>query len=534
MQQPIPNDPISAFPPRNLFSNPSQPRGSDEQQQPDPFDDDLDLSGELGVFEQLDAIKFLLQHFDIEQADPVLFERLKRRTFTVPHAVEQLIKEDAYFSSQLARFYAALASQTGLDLRSSVINFRKDAAMSQTSSESLAEVIVIYCIYRTANAIASPVPRHLVTQLQEIVEITFRTARCGLLSLLQQCRDGLARYQNSYFLSGLTLVDSPGQMFLMDGGIRSKFMSIMGICAQLYLTSNSALLCDISLLIDRLLVGSNAGHELKQVVTNSSNCPLERIEIWLARRKPHNDDLIAACDMLGQRQEIPGDSTMITDTINNALHPVFSDFLRTVMRSNGVPRNALTWKGFESLLADTQLQLDADPESVVSQLSLCQSPVVLPIYPGKDYEGLQALAQLGHQLPVNPTPQPSESDLLNLKFLTVFPNGQFPASIADCKDCYITCKDCSVAFEFFAAQQSFYLEKIKFPNFPKSCDKCRKVNKLRKEAAGAAATVLITADNSQPPAFPDPVSAPATQPFPAAIPAAVDHSHSAWDEDFHF
>ena len=245
MQQPIPNDPISAFPPRNLSSNPSQPRGSDEQQQPDPFDDDLDLSGELGVFEQLDAIKFLLQHFDIQQADPVLFERLKRRTFTVPHAVEQLIKEDAYFSSQLARFYTALASQTGLDLRSSVINFRKDAAMSQTSAESLAEVIVIYCIYRTANAITSPVPRHLVKQLQEIVKITFRTARCDLLSLLQQCRDGLARYQNSHFLSGLTLIDSPEQMFLMDGGIRSKFMNIMGICVQLYLTSNSALLCDI-------------------------------------------------------------------------------------------------------------------------------------------------------------------------------------------------------------------------------------------------------------------------------------------------
>ena len=154
----------------------------------------------------------------------------------------------------------------------------------------------------------------------------------------------------------------------MDGGIRSKFMNIMGICAQLYLTSNSALLCDLSLLIDRLLVGSNAGHELKQMVTNSN---LERIEIWLARRKPHNDDLIAACDMLGQRQEMPGDSAMITDTINNALHPVFSDFLRTVIRFNGVPRNALTWKDFESLLADTQLQLDADPESVVSQLSLC-------------------------------------------------------------------------------------------------------------------------------------------------------------------
>ena len=550
MQQPISNDPISAFPPRNLFSNPSQPHGSDEQQQPDPFDDDLDLSGELGVFEQLDAIKFLLQHFDIQQADPVLFERLKRRTFTVPHAVEQLIKEDAYFSSQLARFYTALASQTGLDLRSSVINFRKDAAMSQTSAESLAEVIVIYCIYRTANAIDSPVPRHLVTQLQEIVEITFRTARCDLLSLLQLCRDGLARYQKSYFLSGLTLIDSPGQMFLMDDGIRSKFMNIMGICTQLYLTSNSALLCDISLLVGRLLVGNNAGHELKQMVTNSSG-PLERIEIWLARRKPHYDDLIAACDMLGQRQEIPGDSAMITDTVNNALHPVFIDFLRTVMRFNGVPRNALTWKDFESLLADTQLQLDADPESVVSQLSLCQSPAVLALKAGTDLRPPDKIYPVGYQQLTGlnsshlKSPQPSESDLLNLSLLTVFPNGQFPASIADCKDCFITCKDCSVAFEFFAAQQGFYLEKIKFPNFPKSCDKCRKVNKLRKEA-DAAATVLIAADNSQPPALSEPVSAPVTQPFPAAIPAAVDDSRSysndAWneivefadEEDFHF
>ena len=73
-------------------------------------------------------------------------------------------------------------------------------------------------------------------------------------------------------------------------------------------------------------------------------------------------------------------------------------------------------------------------------------------------------------------------------------------------------------------------------------------SQLRKEAAEAAATVVITADNSQPPAFPDPVSALVTQPSPAAIPAAVDHSHSAsasnhaWNEivdfadedDFHF
>ena len=64
------------------------------------------------------------------------------------------------------------------------------------------------------------------------------------------------------------------------------------------------------------------------------------------------------------------------------------------------------------------------------------------------------------------------------------------------------------------------------------------MNKLRKEAAEAAATVLITADNTQPPAFPDPVSAPVTQPSPAAIPAVVDHSHSAsndaWNEIVEF
>ena len=137
--------------------------------------------------------------------------------------------------------------------------------------------------------------------------------------------------------------------------------------------------------------------------------------------------------MLGQRQELPGDQAMITDSVNNALHPVFSDFLRTVIRFNGVPRSALIWKDFESLLADTQLQLDADPESVVSQLSLHRGPAVLALEdlrpPGKIYPvGYQQIAGLISTL------QPSESDLLNLNFLTVFPIGRFPTSIADCKD----------------------------------------------------------------------------------------------------
>ena len=127
VQQPVLNDLVSALIVRNLSSVSSRPRGSDEQQ-PVDVGDNLGLCYELGVFEQLDAIKFLLLHFRVEQADPVLFEKLKRRTLTVPHAVERLIKEDACFSSQLARFYSALTSQSGSDLRSPVIKFRKDIA----------------------------------------------------------------------------------------------------------------------------------------------------------------------------------------------------------------------------------------------------------------------------------------------------------------------------------------------------------------------------------------------------------------------
>ena len=54
-------------------------------------------------------------HFRIDQLDPELFLRLKSRVFTIPHAVEQLIKEDAYFASMLRQFYAALSKESGLD-----------------------------------------------------------------------------------------------------------------------------------------------------------------------------------------------------------------------------------------------------------------------------------------------------------------------------------------------------------------------------------------------------------------------------------
>ena len=89
-------------------------------------------------------------------------------------------------------------------------------------------------------------------------------------------------------------------MFLLDGRIKSKFMDIMGPCDHIYLTSSSAFLCDISPLNDRLMGTSNAGLELQQVVTNSTDYLLERIKIWIAQRKPLNDELIAACDVLGE------------------------------------------------------------------------------------------------------------------------------------------------------------------------------------------------------------------------------------------
>ena len=97
---------------RNLFAS-----GSSDVS--DPFSDGLDIVSELGLIRQLDAVKFLMSHFRIDQLDPELFRRLKCRAFTIPHAVEQVIKEDAYFRSMLLQFYEVLANESGLVLRRS-------------------------------------------------------------------------------------------------------------------------------------------------------------------------------------------------------------------------------------------------------------------------------------------------------------------------------------------------------------------------------------------------------------------------------
>ena len=389
----FPNDPFSGAA-RTLFS--AQP-GSDDA--PDPFNDAIDLTDQLSLRRPLDAVKFLLKHCLVNRMDPELFIKLKQRAFTVPHAVEQLVKEDAYFKCLLLQLYAVLQVQTGLDMRAAIADFRSDAIAPLTSADELADLILIYCVYRAGSLHDVNVPVSVVSRLQEVTEIVFRTPRCDLLRLVQQCRDGIARYENSGLLTGSSLDGSPGQLFLMDTDIRPKFIHILVTCVSLYLTSNTALLVDISLLTSRLLVGGIQSHILKQSVVDGC---LERVEDWLARRRPIEQDLKSACLMIGKLQDFPGENTLITDAIDHALHPVFSETLRLVIRLNGVPRNLLTWNRFESLMADAQLQHDADPGTVVSQLAAFQSPVVLPlntIYPGKDYEGLKALAQLGHPLP---------------------------------------------------------------------------------------------------------------------------------------
>ena len=462
----FPNDPFSDAA-RNLFS--AQP-GSDDA--PDPFSDSIDLTDQLSLRRPLDAVKFLLKHCLINQMDPELFSRLKQRAFTVPHAVEQLVKEDAYFKCLLLQLYAALQVQTGLDMRAALSDFRSDAIAPQTSADELADLILIYCVYRAGSLHDVSVPVSVVSRLQEITEIVFRTPRCDLLRLVQQCRDGIARYENSGLLTGASLDDSPGQFFLMDTDIRPKFIHILVTCVSLYLTSNTALLVDIPLLISRLLVGEIQSHVLKQATIGGC---LERVEDWLARRRLIEQDLKSACLMIGKLQDFPGESILIADAINHALHPVFSETLRLVIRLNGVPRNLLTWSGFESLMADAQLQHDADPDTLVSQLAAFQSPVVLPNWTAAPF---QALAQLGHPLPVASAHKQVDDIAVDLSKLPPPPRS-FPKDIKDCFDVAIACRECPQKFLFTVTEQDFYIRTMEEPHFPVRCGPCRHHKKLR-------------------------------------------------------
>jgi hypothetical protein len=490
---------LNPDPTRNLF--PDEPLDFDpDVDGPDPFDDDLDLSNESSIARPLDAIKFLLQHFRIDQLDPELFLRLKSRVFTIPHAVEQLIKEDAYFASMLRQFYAALSKESGLDLRAALEDFKSDAVLNLTSVAELVDLVSIYCVYRTKNLSDDVVPDFLVTQSQEVIELAFRTARSRLLQLVQQCTEGSARCDNPELLSGASLVDSPGEIFILSPAIRPKFVKILGICHSLYLTSNCALLADISVLLSRLLVGSADTHALKQ---RTAGAVLERIEVWLSRRVSCVRDLESACVMLDLFQEMPGNNTMISDALDHALHPVFVKILRSVIRLNGVPRNLLSWGDFERLLSDTQLQIDADPAFVSEALALHvkQHAVATPVVAAVPTPAPQGLVPSALMLSHEKDHLAQVKEAEKLIDLSTLPKAgsSFPKTPEDCSDCVIDCLDCPQKFLFSAGNQRFYLKNIisqdgTGPHFPVRCDPCRRIKKQRL-AAMPLAVDLSAADD---------------------------------------
>ena len=464
------NDPFPD-PARNLFAD-AHHRPDEEL---DPFTSQIDLTDELSLSRPLDAVKFCLNHVRIDQLDPELFNRLKQRAFTVPHAVEQLVKDDRYFKCLLEQLYMALETKTGIDVRAALSDFKSEAALSQTCVDELADLIVIYSVYRAGSLPDVNVPASVVSRLQEVIEIVFRTPRCGLLPLVQECRDGIARSQNSGLLTGFDLHDSPGQLFMINAETRPRFIHIMNTCVSLYLTANTALLVDIPLLISRLVVGETVqSHILKQSVIGGY---LERAEDWLARRRPIKQDLQSACTMIGKLQDFPGDNALITDSLKHALHPVFSETLRLVIRQNGVPRNLLTWDDFESLMSSAQLQHDADPDEVFQAVALQQEKAAIQIQ--RPANQIQPLAvQIQPRLPAASARKQVEDIIVDTSKLPSPPES-FPKTIQEAFDVAVACRDCAARFSFTVSEQDFYIKTMKEPNFPVRCGPCRLAKKLR-------------------------------------------------------
>ena len=418
---------------------------------------------------------------------------------------------------------ADFSDQLGLIETFDPVKFLLSHVRIDVADPELVEPMLIYCLHRTAKLPNSGVPAYLTTQAQEVIEIALRTERHSLVSLMQQCRDGTARYSNSHLLCGASLQDSPGQLFMMDSTIKSKFLNILGICTSLYLTSNCALLCDITELVQRLIVGQAKSHGLKQLVVGHT---LERIEIWLARRKSVFDDLHNACSMLGLFAEMPGPCALVTDAMSYALNPAFVSILRVVVRQNGVPRNALTWTDFEYLLADTQLQIDADPACISDALKPT-APVRPDIRP--DFSPAVIPAAVHQDLRPTARPQPDDSSGRPPAAIGPGIGDRFPASVDECKDCSLTCKDCKAAFDFTASEQSFYVRIMDQPNYPLRCSPCRiprrKFFDDKDKAAQPAAAHVVLAAGIDPAVDTDPVPAPSDPAGPA-----MDN----WDEVLRF
>ena len=205
----------------------------------------------------------------------MLFTRFKGRLFTVQRVVESVLyKEDPHFRAQLNQLYAAFCVDSGLDLCYALQVFKSEAIDNQTSCDVLADLIVIYVIYQADTANAG-IPVHVCSQLQEVLEMAFRQPRSRLMRFVHQCAQGNARCssENRHLLTGDTLHDSPGELFLIKPEFGSKFVKILADCVRFYRTANLALLVNVPQLVSCLVAGDASAHD-------------SRYEIAVGRRSP--------------------------------------------------------------------------------------------------------------------------------------------------------------------------------------------------------------------------------------------------------
>ena len=128
----------------------------------------------------MNCAKFLLSKFQIDRLDEVLFTRFKGRPFHCSTCCRILYKKDPHFRAQLSQLYAAFCVDSGLDLRCALQVFKSEAIEAQTSCDVLADLIMLYVIYRADTAYAG-VPAHVCSQLQEALEMAFRQPRSRLM-----------------------------------------------------------------------------------------------------------------------------------------------------------------------------------------------------------------------------------------------------------------------------------------------------------------------------------------------------------------
>ena len=345
------------LPVRNLFDPLSEDSADfDSEEEPDsdydlPSDEDSDADDIL----PLDAAKFLLSKFRVDQLDADLFVRFKERCFTVDHLVEDLLKADGYFKARATQLKTALTDLRGLDLRSVIADFYQAVALSQTSSE-LAILVTIYLLVSVSDQKKGGRLRCALAA-QETIEMTLRHRLRDIPEFLVSLRSSSQR--KPLFLSGKPL-DSAHCAAILDTPSRNreKLLMLLFKGIQFQLTSDDTKICDLAGLKAELLISGDSSHPLMQ--QTEDNGTLERAGSWLSRELIQFRKLKAAARVIDMLDEMPGNKTRIENALF-AFDDVFSERLRLCLRSNLVPMNQLKWAAFEAVVLRCQMECDADP-----------------------------------------------------------------------------------------------------------------------------------------------------------------------------